>query len=178
MFSLLEKPVGIGVIMWVPPKTAHGCKTSCIGAQAAQPAIYDSVVFLQSNSLTITIVSQKYWELLQPYSNDCFSKKIENFLCKWKLENNCSIPSTHAEKQINDLSVKHSFTLYPSLSPYRQMESRTEKWIHLLRVGWRIFFCSCAVVSVFWLWREIGLGLITYCIPVVVLCHFFGCDRK
>ncbi len=30
------------------------------------------VVFLQSNSLTITIVSQKYWELLQPYSHDHF----------------------------------------------------------------------------------------------------------
>ena len=38
------------------------------------------VVFLQCNSLTITIVSQKYWDLLQSYSNDWFSKKIKNFL--------------------------------------------------------------------------------------------------
>ncbi len=32
------------------------------------------VVFFQRNSLTITIVSQKYWDLLKPYSNDPFSK--------------------------------------------------------------------------------------------------------
>ncbi len=43
----------------------------------------------------------------------------------------------HAERQITDLSVKHSFTTCPSLSPYWQMESRTEKWIHSLHVGWR-----------------------------------------
>ncbi len=30
------------------------------------------VVFLQCNSLTITIFSQKYWELLQPYSHNRF----------------------------------------------------------------------------------------------------------
>ncbi len=43
--------------------------------------------------------------------------------------NNCSIPSMHAERQITNLSVKHSFTLYPSLSPYWQTESQTEKRI-------------------------------------------------
>jgi hypothetical protein len=63
--------------------------------------------------------------------------------------NNRSIPSTHTERQITDLSVKHSFILYPSLSPYAQMESLTEKQIHLLRVGRRNIFSSCAVVSVF-----------------------------
>ncbi len=31
-----------------------------------------------------------------------------------------------------------------------QMELQTEEQIHLLRVGWRIFFSSCAVVSGFW----------------------------
>ncbi len=107
------------------------------------------VVFLQRNSLTITIVSQKCRELLQPYSKDRFSKNIENFLCKQKIVNNCSIPSMHAERQITNLSVKHSFTLYPSLSPYSQKELQTEEQIHSLRVGWRNFFSSCAVVSVF-----------------------------
>jgi hypothetical protein len=29
-------------------------------------------------------------------------------------------------------------------------------------MGYRNFFSSCAVVSVFWLWREIVLGVITY----------------
>ncbi len=107
------------------------------------------VVFLQRYSLTIMIVSQKYWDLLQPYSNDCFSKNIKNFLCEWKLENNRSIPLMHVKRQITDLSVKHSFTLYPSLSPYSQTESQTEERIHLLCVGWRNLFSSCAVVSDF-----------------------------
>jgi hypothetical protein len=49
--------------------------------------------------------------------------------------NNRNIPSMHAERQIMDLSVKHSFTLYPSLSPYGQTESLTEGGIHLLCVG-------------------------------------------
>ncbi len=98
------------------------------------------VVFIQSNSLTITIVSQKYWDILQPYSRDRFSKNNENFLCKWKLENNCSIPSTHVERKITGHSHKHSLTLYPSLSPYRWTESQMEKQIDLLRMGWRNFF--------------------------------------
>ncbi len=63
--------------------------------------------------------------------------------------NNRSIPSTHTERQTTDLSVKHSFTLYLSLSPYRQTESQTEKQIHSLCVGWRNFFSSCGFVSVF-----------------------------
>jgi hypothetical protein len=36
--------------------------------------------------------------------------------------NNCSIPSTHAEKLITVCSHKHSFTPYPSLSSDRQTE--------------------------------------------------------
>ncbi len=47
--------------------------------------------------------------------------------------NNRSIPSMHAERQITDLSDKHSFTLYPSLSPYRRTELLTEEQIHSLR---------------------------------------------
>jgi hypothetical protein len=47
-------------------------------------------------------------------------------------------------------------------------EGQTERQIHLLRVGWRNFFSSCAVVSVFWLWREIVLG-VTY-LPYQLWC--------
>ncbi len=75
----------------------------------------------------------KYQDLLQSYSNDRLSKNIENFLCKQKLENNRSIPSMHAERQITNLSVKHSFTLNPSLSPYSRTELQTEKRIN---PGW------------------------------------------
>ncbi len=38
----------------------------------------------------------------------------------------------------------------------------------LARVGWRNFFSSCAVVSVFWLWQEIVLG-VTY-LPYQLWC--------
>jgi hypothetical protein len=72
--------------------------------------------------------------------------------------NNPSIPSTHAERQITDLSVKHAFTLYPSLSPYSQTESLTEEQIHLLRVGWRNLLVQLFCCVRFWFWREIGLG--------------------
>jgi hypothetical protein len=78
----------------------------------------------------------------QPYNHDSFSKisrsstalqslsfrkNIENFLCKWKIVNNHSIPSMHAERQITNLSDYHSFTPYPSLSPYRQTEYEQPK---------------------------------------------------
>ncbi len=46
------------------------------------------------------------------------------------------------------LFLCNTLLLY-SLSPYWQTESQTETQIHSLRVGWRNFFCSCAVVSVF-----------------------------
>ncbi len=83
--------------------------------------------------------------------------------------NNRSIPLTHAERQITDLSEEHSFTLYPSLSPYAQTESQTEEQIHSLRVGWRNFFQLWYCVS-FWFWREIGFGLHTYVLRVQYSC--------
>ncbi len=46
------------------------------------------------------------------------------------------------------LFLRNTLLLY-SLSPYSQTESLTEKRIHLLCMGWRNFFSSCAVVSVF-----------------------------
>jgi hypothetical protein len=42
-------------------------------------------------------------------------------------------------------------------------DRRTEEQIHSLRVGWRNFFSSCAVVSVFWFWWEIGFGVTYLC---------------
>ncbi len=112
------------------------------------------------------------------------------------LQVNRSIPSTHAERKNTYLSDKHSFTPYPSLSPYRQTEWQTERRIHSLRIGWRNFFSSCAVVSVFgsggkmvldlhtyvlrvqfscgvvlvfWFWREIVFG-VTYVLSVQYIC--------
>ena len=62
-------------------------------------------------------------------------KIIKNFLCKQKLVNNRSIPSMHAERKITVCSHKHSFTPYPSLSPYERTESQTEKQINLVGLG-------------------------------------------
>jgi hypothetical protein len=65
--------------------------------------------------------------------------------------NNCSIPSTHAERKITVRSHKHSFTPYPSLSPYRQTDRITYRGKNTLAArGLEERFSSCAVVSVFW----------------------------
>jgi hypothetical protein len=40
--------------------------------------------------------------------------------------NNCSIPSTHAERKITVCSHKHSFTPYFSLSPYSRTDGMTD----------------------------------------------------
>ena len=70
--------------------------------------------------------------------------------------NNRSIPSTHAVRKI------------PSLSPYGWTDGRTDRGTntlashgleepaHALGGLEEHFFSSCAVVSVFWFWREIG----------------------
>jgi hypothetical protein len=42
---------------------------------------------------------------------------------------------------------------------------------------WRNLFSSCAVVSVFWLWREIVLG-VTYLPYQLCHCVFFCCSMK
>ncbi len=46
------------------------------------------------------------------------------------------------------LFLRNTLLLY-SFSPYSQTESQIKKPIHLLCVGWRNLFSSCAVVSVF-----------------------------
>ncbi len=111
--------------------------------------------------------------------------------------NNRSIPSTHAERQITDLSVKHSFTLYPSLSPYWRTEWQTDRETNTLaargleELYFQLWFCvsfwfwqeigfclhtnvlrvqySCGVVLVFWFWREIVFG-VTYVLSVQYSC--------
>jgi hypothetical protein len=71
--------------------------------------------------------------------------------------NNCSILSTNAERKITDLSVKHSFTLYPSLSPYSRTEWLTETKYTCCAWAGGTFFQLCFCVSLLF-WREIGFG--------------------
>ncbi len=64
--------------------------------------------------------------------------------------NNRSIPSMHAERKITVRSHKHSFTPYPSLSPYSQTDRITDRETNTLAArGLEELFSSCAVVSVF-----------------------------
>ncbi len=48
--------------------------------------------------------------------------------------NNRSITSMHTERKITLRSHKHSFTPYPSLSPYRQMDGMTDGETNTLAV--------------------------------------------
>ncbi len=92
-----------------------------------------------------------------------FLKNIKNFLFKKKLVNNCSIPSIHVERKITILSHEHSFTPYPSLSPYSPTDRITDEETNTLAARGleEIFFQLCWCVS-FWFWREIGFGFTYY----------------
>ncbi len=65
--------------------------------------------------------------------------------------NNRSIPSTHADRKITIRSHKHSFTPYPSLSPYSLTDGITDRETNTIAArGLEELFPSCSVVSVFW----------------------------
>ncbi len=78
-----------------------------------------------------------------------FLKNIKSFLCKLKLVNNCSIPSTHAKRKITVHSHKHSFTPYPSLSPYSPTDGMTNRGTNTLAARGleELFFQLCCRVS-------------------------------
>ncbi len=129
-----------------------------------------------------------------------FLKNIKNFLCKWKLVNNCSIPSTCTERKITVCSHKHSFTPHPSLSPYSPTDRIMDRETNTLTAHGleELFFqlccCdsflvsgrklvlvlltyvskvqySCGIVLVFWYWWEIVFG-VTYLLSVQYTCAF------
>ncbi len=97
--------------------------------------------------------------------------------------NNHSIPSMHTEKKITVHSHKHSFTPYPSLSPYSQTDGKTdvETNTHAAR-GLEELYSSCAAVSVFWFpaGNRFWCYILTYSDynTVVALCSFFGSGGK
>ncbi len=98
--------------------------------------------------------------------------------------NNCRISSTHAERKITARSHDHSFTPYPSLSPYSQMDRITDGETNILAArGLKELFSSRAVVSIiFCCGGKKFLVLLTYHTSCVVVfgCtgQFFGCGRK
>jgi hypothetical protein len=77
----------------------------------------------------------------------------------------------HAERKITVCSHKHSFTPYPSLSPYSPMDGMTDGETNILvaRGLEEPFFQLCCCASVFWFWCEIGFG-VTYVLRVQYSC--------
>jgi hypothetical protein len=65
--------------------------------------------------------------------------------------NNRSTPSMHSERKITVHSHTHSFTPYPSLSPYRQTDGMKDRGTNTLAaLGLEEFFFQlCCCVSVF-----------------------------
>ncbi len=85
--------------------------------------------------------------------------------------NNRTIPSMHAERKNTVRSHKHSFTPYPSLSPYSPTDRMTDGGTNTLSASGldEPFFQLCCCVSVFWFWREIGFG-VTYALRIQYSC--------
>jgi hypothetical protein len=88
-----------------------------------------------------------------------FLKNMESFLYKQKLVINCIIPSMHAERYITVCYHKHSFTSYPSLSPYWQTDRITDRGMNTLaargleELFFQLFCCVSFLVLVgnrFW----------------------------
>jgi hypothetical protein len=110
---------------------------------------------------------------LQPYSHNRFSKISRAFFAS----RNWWIFVVFLQRTLKEnfpFNLINTLLLHiPLLAlTHRWMEWQTEERIHSLQVGWRNFFSSCAVVSVFWLWRKIILG-VTYLPYHLWRCVFF-----
>jgi hypothetical protein len=81
------------------------------------------------------ILSQKISRPFPNFPLRLFLKNIKNILCKWKIVNSPIIPSTHAVREITILSDQHSFTLHPSLSPYRWTELQRNEYTRFAWAG-------------------------------------------
>ncbi len=113
----------------------------------------------------------------QPYNHDSFSKiwgastalqsrlfckNIENFLCKYKIVNNCTIPSMHAERKITFLI--NTLLLHIALLALtdRQNDWQRNKYTHCAWAGGTFFpvvplcqFFSYGVsINFFWTWCD------------------------
>jgi hypothetical protein len=132
------------------------------------------VVFLQSNSLRITIVSQKYQDFLQSYSHDRFLQNIENFLFKKKIVKNRRIPSTHAERKLPIFLMNNLLLYIPLLAlTHRQNYGRRNKYTRYAWAGGTFFpvvlLCQFSVLVGNRFWCYILLMYLEYN-TVVVLC--------
>jgi hypothetical protein len=132
------------------------------------------ILFLQSNSLTITIVSQKYQDLLQPNSHNRFSKISRTFYASRKLWIIVVFLLRTLEEKLPIFLINTLLLHIPLLAltdgqNYRETNTLTARGLE------ELFFKLCCCVS-FWFWREIGFSFIYYVLmyleynTVVVLC--------
>ncbi len=86
--------------------------------------------------------------------------------------NTSSIPSTHAERKITVHSNKHSFTPYPSLSPYSRTDRMTDRGTNTLAVHGleELFFSVVQLCQFFVVVAGNGFRCYLPTIPVVPLC--------
>ncbi len=130
------------------------CQFFCCGRKANLVWIFllnPNFLLVNRNKLSVTV-----YLFLDLYGSTTiqsrlFLKNIKNFV--W-FPKQYLLGFFILEKQLTNIPDRdflflcNTLLLY-SLSPYSQTESQTEKRIHSLCVGWRNFFSSCAVVSVF-----------------------------
>ncbi len=133
----------------------------------------------------------------QPFNHDGFSKIlrastalqsrlflkiIENFMCKQKLVNNCTIPSMHAEKKIPIILINTLLLHIPLLA---LTDRRNDRWRneYYTRCAWAggtffpfVLLCQFLVLAGnrFWFYILTYLEYNT----VMALCLFFGSGGK
>ncbi len=134
-----------------------------------------------------TVSDLRYFlkKILRPFPTfqlQSFLKNIENFLCKWKIVNNCFTPSMHAVRKIATLSDEHFFTLHPSLSPYGRTELQRNKYTCFAWAGGTfspvVLLCQFSVLAGNRFWFYILLmctqGIVPYSCGVVLVFFCSG----
>ncbi len=114
------------------------------------------------------IFSQKISRPSPTFQLRSFLKNIENFLCKQKIVNNHSIPSTHALRKL-PIFLINILLLYIPLLALTDRQNYIETNTLAARGLEELFFQLCCRVS-FWFWWEIGFGLHTYVLRVPYSC--------
>ncbi len=139
------------------------------------------VVFLQSNSVTIMIVSQKYQELLQPYSHDHFSKILRTFCASRKQ----LIIIVFLQRMLKEkllIFLINTLLLHIPLLAFtdRWNDRQRNKYTHCAWAGGTFFpvvlLCQFLVLAgnrfLFYILTQLEYN------TVVVLCQFFGSGGK
>ncbi len=145
------------------------------------------ILLLQSNSLTSTIVSQKYQDLLQPNSRDRFSKISRTFYASRKLWIIVAFLLRMPEEKLAIFLINTLLLHIPLLAltdrqnyrgtnPYRQTELQRNEYTRYAWAGGTFFpvvlLCQFSVLAGNRYWFYILLMYLEYQ-TVVVLCLFF-----